>query len=156
RHLLDRPLLGEHPLRPVPELREAMSRRDLWAVVVAFVVGAACASNVAVGPGDEPDAGGGGGAGGGTGGRAGGGAAVEPDAGEEVDAGSDGGVLEPERGGVPLGAVAFFQGASCPEGWAVYDDAAGRALVGTDDPSKVGDMVGTAITELGAPSHTHT
>jgi hypothetical protein len=47
----------------------------------------------------------------------------------------------------PAGAVMFFDAATCPLGWSVYDAGRGRYLVGLPDGGAAGATVGTALTD---------
>lgn len=48
---------------------------------------------------------------------------------------------------VPVGAVAYFDLAACPEGWAAFGPAAGRYVVGTPAGGANGAQVGTALAD---------
>jgi len=58
---------------------------------------------------------------------------------------------------LPKGAVAFFDRAACPDGWVVFDDAAGRFVIGitADGGATNGLTVGTALTSGQVPAHNH-
>lgn len=64
-------------------------------------------------------------------------------------------------GGVPSGAVMFFNLDACPSGWTEYTAARGRVVVGTPLSGTNASTTGTALTNLGArtitdvPSHLH-
>jgi hypothetical protein len=45
----------------------------------------------------------------------------------------------------PRGAVSFFRGDGCPDGWVPAELAAGRILVGTVDPLAIGHGVGAPL-----------
>ncbi|MFH1434117.1 MAG: hypothetical protein ABIJ56_00235 [Pseudomonadota bacterium] len=62
-------------------------------------------------------------------------------------------------GGVPAGAVMFFDLAACPDGWSPLADAEGRYLVGLNAGGTLAGMGGTALGDLedrpvGRHSHT--
>ena len=62
-------------------------------------------------------------------------------------------------GGVPSGAVMFFNLASCPSGWTALSAAQGRYLVGLNPGNGLGTVVGQALTNLEnrpAGQHRHT
>ena len=48
-------------------------------------------------------------------------------------------------GGVPQGAVMFFNLSSCPSGWSVSTNAKGRYLVGLNDGGSLGATVGDKL-----------
>lgn len=64
-------------------------------------------------------------------------------------------------GGVPSGAVMFFNLGVCPSGWTEYTMARGRVIVGTPLSGTNASTTGTALTNLGTrtitntPSHLH-
>ncbi|MBN2101123.1 hypothetical protein JW710_04525 [Candidatus Dojkabacteria bacterium] len=53
------------------------------------------------------------------------------------------------------GVIAAFNG-SCPTGWTEYTAARGRVVVGTPSGGTNGGTLGTALTNLQVPTHTHT
>jgi hypothetical protein len=55
----------------------------------------------------------------------------------------------------PRSMVAFVNGASCPPGWAPATIAAGRLLVGTDEATAIGHVVGEPFAALEDRMHTH-
>ncbi len=57
----------------------------------------------------------------------------------------------------PTGMVAFFPQNACPDGWEPATYAQGRLLLGVTDLTTytLGKQVGTALTDLIAPSHDH-
>lgn len=57
--------------------------------------------------------------------------------------------------GVPLGAVSFFQRLACPDGWAAYDAADGRAILPAADPAAAGASSGTKLAPGEDRGHTH-
>lgn len=57
---------------------------------------------------------------------------------------------------IPPGMVAFYETATCPDGWEVVDAASGRSLVGASDPAAVGTSVGAALDDHHPRTHTHT
>ncbi len=62
-------------------------------------------------------------------------------------------------GGVPIGAIAFFNLDSCPTGWEKIHEAKGRYIVGTPDGGTKGGTQGTALSNLEnrpVGQHTHT
>ncbi len=64
-------------------------------------------------------------------------------------------------GGVPSGAVMFFNLGACPSGWTEYTAARGRVVVGTPLSGTNATTSGVALTNLGArtitdvPAHLH-
>lgn len=64
-------------------------------------------------------------------------------------------------GGVPSGAVGFFNLLSCPSGWSPLTDAEGRVIVGVSSSGTLAGTQGTVLTDLGTRtinqvvSHTH-
>lgn len=58
-------------------------------------------------------------------------------------------------GGIPSGAVAFFDGAACPTGWSALTTAEGRALVAVAPGGGVGVAVGAPLADGEARLHTH-
>ena len=62
--------------------------------------------------------------------------------------------------GVPIGTIAFFEGA-CPSGWTEYTNLRGRYVVGVPSGGTVAGTVGTALSNLGnrmlnqVPEHLH-
>lgn len=56
---------------------------------------------------------------------------------------------------VPAGAVAFFSTASCPSGWAPFEDGAGRLILATSDGSKVLVKVGRPLANMEDRTHKH-
>ncbi|TRZ64715.1 MAG: hypothetical protein D4Q79_00995 [Spirochaetia bacterium] len=64
-------------------------------------------------------------------------------------------------GGVPSGAVMFFNLANCPSGWTEYTAARGRTVVGTPSGGTNTGTTGTALTDLAnrtitdVPAHSH-
>ena len=60
--------------------------------------------------------------------------------------------------GVPANVVAYFNGAvaSIPSGWTEFTAARGRVIVGVPLSGTGGGTVGTALTNLQDPTHTHT
>lgn len=56
----------------------------------------------------------------------------------------------------PRGMVAFVEGSSCPTGWVPANIAAGRLLVGTDQMTAVGRVVGEPLTPEEDRAHDHT
>lgn len=61
----------------------------------------------------------------------------------------------PDENDVPVGTVAAFSGGTCPEGWAAFDDAAGRVLVGANEGSSVNVVVGKPLADREDRTHTH-
>lgn len=61
-----------------------------------------------------------------------------------------------EAGTTPTGAVMFFDGTECPEGWSELEAARGRAVVGLNGSAAtlLGE-VGTGLGDLSTPSHSH-
>ncbi|HUQ01696.1 MAG TPA: hypothetical protein VM261_04335 [Kofleriaceae bacterium] len=55
----------------------------------------------------------------------------------------------------PRGMVAFVAGPACPTGWATATIAAGRLLVGTDQMTAVGRVVGEPLTAEQDRTHEH-
>jgi len=55
---------------------------------------------------------------------------------------------------MPTGAVAFFAESSCPEGWAPLSNR-GRLVVGTPNGGATGGLVGSGLSDLTAPDHSH-
>jgi hypothetical protein len=55
----------------------------------------------------------------------------------------------------PRGMVAFVEGEACPDGWQVAALAAGRLLVGTEDPQRVGRTVGVPLAAAEDRQHAH-
>lgn len=55
----------------------------------------------------------------------------------------------------PRGMVAFVNGPSCPPGWAPATIAAGRLLVGTDETTAIGHVIGEPFAALEDRMHTH-
>jgi hypothetical protein len=76
------------------------------------------------------------------------------DAGGAGDAG-DGGDAGPTGDPLPASAVSFFQGTSCPMGWAPYTVAAGRFLVPTVATAPAGLTYGTPLDAGEDRTHTH-
>lgn len=56
----------------------------------------------------------------------------------------------------PRGMVAFVEGSSCPTGWAPATIAIGRLLVGTDQMTAVGRVVGEPLAAEEDRAHDHT
>lgn len=61
----------------------------------------------------------------------------------------------PTNDEVPAGAVAFFGGGACPEGWAPSSEAEGRAIVGVTDGTMVGVTVGKPLGDHEDRTHEH-
>lgn len=59
-------------------------------------------------------------------------------------------------GGVPANTVVFYNGTSCPTGWAELTGARGRTVVGLPSGGTNAGTVGTALTNLEDRTHTHT
>jgi hypothetical protein len=59
------------------------------------------------------------------------------------------------RGEVPRHMVAFVMGDDCPPGWEVDTLTPGRVIVGTDQMTAVGRVVGVALLPEEDRSHTH-
>jgi hypothetical protein len=57
--------------------------------------------------------------------------------------------------GAPTGAVSFFQRLACPDGWAAYDAADGRAILPAMDPAAAGASQGTPLAPGEDRGHTH-
>lgn len=59
---------------------------------------------------------------------------------------------------VPANVIAYFNGAvaSIPSGWTEFTAARGRVIAGVPLSGTVGGTVGTALTNLQDPTHTHT
>jgi hypothetical protein len=113
-------------------MRKALSmERALLAVMLPFAL-AACAAGTDAGPTTGT---GGGGSGGGTGGA--GGSAPKGDA-------------------LPSGAVSFFTGPTCPEGWKAFDNGNGRLLLPTVSNAAGGTKYGNPLTSGEDRTHTHT
>jgi len=55
----------------------------------------------------------------------------------------------------PRGMVAFVEGPSCPAGWAPATIASGRVLVGTDQATAVGRIVGEPLAAEEDRTHAH-
>lgn len=55
----------------------------------------------------------------------------------------------------PRGMVAFVEGPSCPTGWTPATIAAGRVLVGTDQATAVGRVVGEPLAAEEDRTHEH-
>jgi hypothetical protein len=55
----------------------------------------------------------------------------------------------------PRAMVAFVNGPACPPGWAPATIAAGRLLVGTDEPTAIGHAVGEPFAAEEDRTHTH-
>ena len=58
-------------------------------------------------------------------------------------------------GGVPSGAVVFFDLAECPVGWTELDEARGRVLVGLPPEGERRGIVGQALTDMEDREHVH-
>lgn len=61
--------------------------------------------------------------------------------------------------GTPAGAIAYFNSATCPSGWAEFTTARGLYIVGRQSGGTLATAVGTALTDLenrAAGIHTHT
>lgn len=56
---------------------------------------------------------------------------------------------------VPTGTIALFGGGTCPAGWTEFTPARGRALVGLPQGGTQQGTVGTALTNLANPVHSH-
>jgi hypothetical protein len=56
---------------------------------------------------------------------------------------------------VPSGAVAFFGGGACPEGWAPADEVEGRPVVGVTEGANVGVTVGAPLGDREDRTHEH-
>ena len=58
---------------------------------------------------------------------------------------------------VPANIITYFNGAvaSIPSGWTEFTAARGRVIVGVPLSGTVGGTVGTALTDLQDPTHTH-
>jgi hypothetical protein len=58
---------------------------------------------------------------------------------------------------VPAGTVAFFSGVggSCPQGWRVATEAAGRLVIGVNAQDSVGTLVGTPLGNEEDRTHSH-
>ena len=71
-----------------------------------------------------------------------------------VGVAGDGGLITT----VPANVIAYFNGAvaSIPSGWTEFTAARGRVIVGVPLSGTVGGTVGTALTDLQNPTHTHT
>lgn len=66
------------------------------------------------------------------------------------------GALEGLSDGVPSGAVVFFDGTECPEGWAELTEARGRAVVGmTGSSATLLGTVGEGLEDTEDRSHSH-
>ena len=61
----------------------------------------------------------------------------------------------PAADDVPPGAVAFFPGGACPEGWAPAADVEGRAIVGATAGPVVGVTVGEPLADAEDRTHAH-
>ncbi|MCR9162482.1 MAG: hypothetical protein ACE37F_19405 [Nannocystaceae bacterium] len=60
-------------------------------------------------------------------------------------------------GGVPAGAVVFFDASECPVGWTELTEARGRAVVGMNgSAATLLGTVGEALEDLENPVHSHT
>ena len=57
----------------------------------------------------------------------------------------------------PSGMVAFFMlsGTACPSGWTAPPEVQGRLILGVTDPARVGQQVGSPLTDQTPPSHDH-
>ncbi len=58
-------------------------------------------------------------------------------------------------GVIPAGAVMFFNLTSCPTGWSALSAAQGRAVVGLPSGGTLAGTVGSAMSNLANPTHTH-
>ena len=64
-------------------------------------------------------------------------------------------------GGVPSGAVVFFNLTTCPTGWIELTEARGRVAVGLPTGGTLAGLIGTAMNDMGSrtisdvPRHTH-
>jgi hypothetical protein len=111
-------------------MRQALSfERALLALVVPFAL-AACAAGTNSGPGGT-SGGGGGAGGGGAGGSA------------------------PRGDAIPSGAISYFTGPSCPEGWKAYDTGNGRLLLPTLGSAAGGTKYGNPLMSGEDRTHTH-
>lgn len=53
------------------------------------------------------------------------------------------------------GMIAFYEAEACPEGWSVWEEATGRALVGANGRGGVGTTTGDALEAHQPRGHTH-
>jgi hypothetical protein len=61
----------------------------------------------------------------------------------------------PPDDGMPSGAIAFFAGGSCPQGWELASGAQGRLVVGVVDGGAAGVQVGDPLADREDRQHTH-
>lgn len=59
-------------------------------------------------------------------------------------------------GSIPANLIAHTTATTAPSGWTEYTAGRGRVLVGTPLSGTAGGTVGTALTDLQNPTHTHT
>lgn len=59
-------------------------------------------------------------------------------------------------GEFPANGVAYTTDSSAPSGWTEYTSARGRVIVGLPSGGTMAGTVGTALSNLGEPTHTHT
>jgi hypothetical protein len=53
--------------------------------------------------------------------------------------------------------VGFFMmsGTTCPDGWTAPPEAQGRLILGVTDPARVGNKIGTPMSDQTPPVHSH-
>lgn len=56
---------------------------------------------------------------------------------------------------LPSGAVSFYWGTACPNGWSVFQSSRGRAILGTPQGGSVGGSVGSQVADMTAVDHSH-